>query len=513
MRVASPTSRTGFRLRLCAVDVFWAVTAPFLALALRDPGLLDLGDFQNGVPETYQFALVATACALAAFLFFRLSDSMGCFFSVQDALVVCVAVASAVASSSVITFTFTRLDHIPRSTPVILGLVLGAGLIVSRAAARVFYKEVWADRELGHDRGRPANLRRVIIIGVDRFASIAIKLTDYQRPRTTQVVAALDSRSSIIGRKISGVQIVGFLGDLQSVIDEYAVHGVHVDEVWLSDKFSLVPEGFRLMEEQCGARNIRFVRISEAFNLPTPEAPRSTTCVEGEGGLILSDYFALKRILDITAAAALLVALSPIAAFVAGMTLFDVGAPILFWQERVGRSGRKFSLYKFRTYHAPFDKEGRRIPEEKRLSRIGRAIRASRLDEIPQLYNVLVGDMSLIGPRPLLPHDQPGDPRLRLLVRPGITGWAQINGGTIVTPDQKDALDVWYIRHVSLWLDLKIGFRTLLVALTGEKMNNSAVEHAIRWRGQHFRLSDAAVDDAASFGPGIDSRAREASVS
>jgi lipopolysaccharide/colanic/teichoic acid biosynthesis glycosyltransferase len=174
--------------------------------------------------------------------------------------------------------------------------------------------------------------------------------------------------------------------------------------------------------------------------------------------------------------------------------LLNVGSPVLFWQLRVGQHGRKFLLYKFRTYRAPYDKSGVRIPDDQRLSKLGRMIRAARLDETPQLLNVLVGDMSLIGPRPLLPQDQPRDPSLRLMVRPGITGWAQINGGTIVTPEEKDALDVWYVRHASLGLDLKIIFGTMIFALTGEKMNRAALEEAMRWRCE---------GNAASSGPDL----------
>ncbi len=95
-----------------------------------------------------------------------------------------------------------------------------------------------------------------------------------------------------------------------------------------------------------------------------------------------------------------------------------------------------------RTYQAPFDSSGERVPDERRLSKVGRAIRATRLDELPQLLNVLVGEMSLVGPRPLLPKDQPADPRMRLLVRPGITGWAQVNGGTIVTGGLPEGLEL-----------------------------------------------------------------------
>lgn len=120
-------------------------------------------------------------------------------------------------------------------------------------------------------------------------------------------------------------------------------------------------------------------------------------------------------------------------------------------------------------------------------------MRAARLDEIPQLLNVLVGDMSLIGPRPLLPQDRPCDPRLRLLVRPGITGWAQLNGGRTVTAKEKDALDVWYIRYASLWLDLKIAAHTLLFAFTGERMNASAVAQALHWREENLASDPAFV--------------------
>jgi lipopolysaccharide/colanic/teichoic acid biosynthesis glycosyltransferase len=143
--------------------------------------------------------------------------------------------------------------------------------------------------------------------------------------------------------------------------------------------------------------------------------------------------------------------------------LFDVGMPLLFWQKRVGQGGRRFLLYKFRTLRAPFDAQGRPIPEQKRLSRIGRLMRQTRLDELPQVLNILVGDMSLIGPRPLLPVDQPENPTTRLMVRPGITGMAQVNGGKFLTPAEKDEYDEYYVRNASFWLDLHIIWLTLRV--------------------------------------------------
>ena len=149
--------------------------------------------------------------------------------------------------------------------------------------------------------------------------------------------------------------------------------------------------------------------------------------------------------------------------FAALVVLLDVGSPVLFWQQRFGKGGRKFLLLKFRTLRPPFDWRGQPIPEAQRISRVGRLLRQSRLDELPQLLNVLVGDMSLIGPRPLLPEDQPSNPTTRLLVRPGISGWAQVNGGKFLTPEQKDEYDEYYIRNASPRFDLRIALMTLKV--------------------------------------------------
>jgi lipopolysaccharide/colanic/teichoic acid biosynthesis glycosyltransferase len=488
MRLRSPTSKSNFNLKLSPLDVFWAGAAPFIALALREPVLLELPGFPREIPPTYQYALVTIACSILAFLLFKVNDGMTHFFSVHDVLAVCGAVAVTVVSSSAILFFLTRMEGVPRSTPLIYGLVLGSGMIIARTVVRALHKETPGQREsIGLD-STPRNLRRVLLIGVDRFSAATIKLTDHQHPRTVQVVAALDAREALLGRSISGVKIVGRVQDLGAVADEYAVHGVDVDEVWLSDDAAFLTDGgLADLTEQCAERDIKFARISEALNLTPGVATSSTSSQDdAEPTFDLSDYFKVKRVIDVIASAALLIALLPLALIAACLVLSDVGVPLLFWQQRIGLHGRKFLLYKFRTYHAPFDKNGVRTPEERRLSKLGRAIRAGRLDEIPQLLNVLVGDMSLIGPRPLLPVDQPTDPRLRLSVRPGITGWAQINGGTMVTPAEKDALDVWYVRHASFWLDLKIAVSTALFSLSGERMNHTALAQAIDWREKNL---------------------------
>ena len=127
---------------------------------------------------------------------------------------------------------------------------------------------------------------------------------------------------------------------------------------------------------------------------------------------------------------------------------------------------------------AAHDARGDRIPDQLRCSKIGHFLRQTRLDELPQLYNILVGEMSFVGPRPLLPIDQPENKDLRLVVRPGLTGWAQVNGGRDISPEDKAVLDVWYIRQASFWLDIKIVLRTVIGMVLGDRANGEVVRAA-----------------------------------
>lgn len=496
MRLGSPTSKTRLRLRLAPFDLVWAMVAPALALALRDPGLLDPGDSLFTVRPAYVYAFVTTATAIPAFLLFRINDGMSRFFSLHDVVSACAAVATAVGSSSVLLFMLNRLDGVPRSTPIICALVMSAGLLVARLLARILHSNEW----LVDARNPPAPAqRRILLMGVDRFASIAVRLVDSQSPRTTEIVAAIDPRPSFIGRSFRGIQIVGGLEELGALIDEYAVHGVEIDEVWRNEAVvDLSPATHAHLLQTCAERGVRLAGLAESLNLTPPlMAPRlSKPRFQPER---VNPYFQLKRPLDLALAFALLLFLLPIAALVAVLTLYDVGAPALFWQQRIGRNGRRFLLFKFRTYQAPFDSSGDPVPENRRLSRIGGFIRATRFDEIPQLVNVLLGHMSLVGPRPLLPQDQPRDPTLRLSVRPGITGWAQINGGAAVTPEDKDALDVWYVRNAALLLDIRILLRTFVFLFTGEKLDPEALEQAKKSRAAvaHIQNGSKRAEKAA----------------
>lgn len=172
----------------------------------------------------------------------------------------------------------------------------------------------------------------------------------------------------------------------------------------------------------------------------------------------------MKRLFDIVASAVLLILLSPLLAALALLVRTKLGSPVLFRQTRPGRGGKPFKMLKFRTMTDARGPDGELLPDTDRLTTFGRFLRSSSLDELPELWNVLKGDMSLVGPRPLLmeylPLYSPEQAR-RHMVRPGITGWAQINGRNAISWEQKFAHDVWYVDNNSIWLDLKIIVQTI----------------------------------------------------
>ncbi|MDF2095822.1 sugar transferase [Aquibaculum arenosum] len=172
-----------------------------------------------------------------------------------------------------------------------------------------------------------------------------------------------------------------------------------------------------------------------------------------------------KRLLDITGAGLGLILLGPLLLGVALAVRIGIGGPVLFRQWRPGFLGLPFLLIKFRSMTGERDALGRLLPDARRLTRLGRFLRASSLDELPELWNVLRGDMSLVGPRPLLveylPLYSPEQMR-RHDVRPGITGWAQVNGRNALTWEEKFALDLWYVDNCSFLVDVKILLRTLV---------------------------------------------------
>ncbi len=199
-------------------------------------------------------------------------------------------------------------------------------------------------------------------------------------------------------------------------------------------------------------------------------------------------YF--KRLFDFLLSLTLLICLSPIILVVIVILYFsNKGAGIFFYQERPGLKGKIFKIIKFKSMTDERDADGKLLPGEQRLTKIGSFIRKTSLDELPQLFNVLKGDMSLIGPRPLMPHYlklYSKEQMRRHDVRPGITGWAQVNGRNSITWTKKFELDVWYVDHISFFLDLHIIWLTIK-KIIGRKDINSPDEKvgSIGFRGNN----------------------------
>lgn len=181
-----------------------------------------------------------------------------------------------------------------------------------------------------------------------------------------------------------------------------------------------------------------------------------------------------KRFFDLALSIPGFLLLSPVIALIALIVRIQLGSPVLFRQIRPGLHARPFTIYKFRTMTDDRDQNGNHIPDADRLTRLGRFLRVSSLDELPELWNVIKGDMSLVGPRPLLmqylDRYTPEQAR-RHEVKPGLTGWAQVNGRNAITWEEKFQLDVWYVDNWSLWLDLKILGMTVLKILRHEGIN------------------------------------------
>ena len=182
----------------------------------------------------------------------------------------------------------------------------------------------------------------------------------------------------------------------------------------------------------------------------------------------------LKRVLDIAIASTALVILSPVYAFVAYKVRKNLGSPVLFRQVRPGLYGQPFEMIKFRSMKDAVDLQGNPLPDSERLTSFGKMLRSSSLDEMPELWNVIKGEMSIVGPRPLLTEYLPlynAEQAKRHNVRPGMTGYAQVNGRNAIGWEEKFKLDTWYVENQSLWLDFKIMLKTVKKVLAKEDIS------------------------------------------
>jgi len=201
----------------------------------------------------------------------------------------------------------------------------------------------------------------------------------------------------------------------------------------------------------------------------------------------------MKRLFDFIVSLLALIILSPIIGVTALLIRKKLGSPVLFKQQRPGLNGRSFHVHKFRSMTNERDKNGKLLPDDVRLTSFGQVIRKLSLDELPQLVNVLKGDMSFVGPRPLLVEYLPLYNRRqtrRHNVRPGITGWAQVNGRNAISWEDRFELDVWYVENQSFWLDLKIIFMTVFKVFKSEGISQDGQATMTKFRGSNDSSSE-----------------------
>lgn len=478
------------------LDVAWGALSPIAAFLLRDGTI-------NAPSSVAIYSGVSLLVSLLVFQWFRTSTPIARFYSIRDAwelLKACVVIAALSAASS---FMLTRLAEAPRSIPILHFMLLASGSLGVRILLRL--------RDTRRETGRASPttpVEHVIIVEATRLAWFFTKMVEELSPGGYQIVAILDERPALKHRSLNGYPIIGSCADIEKVIADYATHGVHIDKVVVATHPNDLP--IKAWDEIC--RISRSLGISLEV-LPERLMSQSTTAntsslrrqdtldpaIASPGSLRVDrPFWKVKRVIDVVVAVTVALVLLPLAVFISAVVLFDVGVPVVFWQRRMGRNGAPLHLYKFRTLQTLFNRTTKERREAQEASPIGRFLQRTRLDELPQLWNIIAGDMSLVGPRPLLPADQPNDLTIRLLVRPGLTGWAQVSGGKSVSVDEKTALDEWYIRHASLRLDIVIILRTIVMLFKGDCRNEKAIALAVSGRsnknGTNFSSPIVATD-------------------
>jgi lipopolysaccharide/colanic/teichoic acid biosynthesis glycosyltransferase len=468
-------------------DLGWVGLSAYVALLVRDNFIFYEPHWAAMVPYS-GFTVAAGAVVFAAL---RPHKTLYQYTSLSDLLRITVAVTLTIFLAVSLSFVSSRLEGVARSIPVIQWLILIGGLVWTRVLARMWYNFHRRGDAVQTDRAA----KHVLIVGVGHMTELYLEsLAEYAN--RLEVVGILSEQRALRGRLLRDQTVLGSPEKLPEVLAQLELHGVEVSRIVVTEpveklsqlsrraifaiernsdiKVDWLPERLGLSEGNSGLNGDEFDSNPGGTSLG-PKPSRQTVKIET---LTLGRYGYVKRAVDIALAMLLAIVFAPLASAIALLVIIDVGLPIVFWQKRPGRSRRPFKLYKFRTMRAPHDREGRRIPDEYRSSVIGRMLRRTRLDELPQLYNILVGEMSFVGPRPLLPCDQPDDFSSRLSVRPGLTGLAQVHGHRNTLPNDKNALDLWYIKNASPWLDMKILLRTAMVFARGERVDVKMLQRA-----------------------------------
>lgn len=493
------------RFALLGLDIFGVVLATWLALLLRE-------NFTTSWQSTWAVFPYLIATVTAASVIFPISGSYRARWHAlrpHQYGTLLLAVLLTTAGAVLATTAYNRLDGVVRSIPVLQFMIGSLLLLAFRMGAAIWHRCHMRNR---NTVGSPSELMDVrtktLIVGRTSLTEAYLQAQSELASETSVVVGILVSDVFSDNRDLMGAPVLGKADEIPQVLNDLDLHGIEVDRIVIamrrSDISSKVADILAKLPLQKGIR-VQYLSELLGFETPVRQSEQMLMSAQRDGAAVASfsfdqtacaalaswSYCSWKRGIDVVVALTLLLLLSPIFALMALLVLIDVGWPVIFWQQRPAHAGRTINVYKLRTMTSARTSTGERLADDDRVSAIGKLLRRTRLDELPQLYNVFIGDMSLVGPRPLLAADQPVEHRVRLLVRPGLTGWAQVQGRRNISAADKAALDIWYIKNASFSLDLWILMRTIPVLVFGERTNPEAISRS--WRD----LRDAGICEIA----------------
>ena len=470
-------------LRPLLVDLLLVALATIAAAIIRDNFIIVAPRLIALLP----YLAITLGVAGLIFPAFGISRSLWQFTSMRDGLRIVVATLSVVLGAVAIGFSVNRLEGVARALPTIQGLLIVSFLIGGRVLTRLSHDRRVRSVPARHSDG----LETVLVIGLNKLAELYLQcLAELDTGRVR--IAGLLGEGARVGLSVHSHPVLGTPEQVASTLRRLELHGVFVDRILVAvprddlslavqDALSQIQETTTICLEYLVERmGIQLPPAGSAVPKPAPKETVSSAVAAVNLAIEQVPYHRVKRVIDLVGSAVLVITLAPLFLLVGLLVAADVGLPLVFWQQRPGLRGRPFKLYKFRTMAHAYSSDGQRKSDNARVSAVGDFLRRSRLDELPQLLNILKGEMSFVGPRPLLPVDQPIDSGSRLGVRPGLTGWAQIKGGRQISPADKAALDVWYVRNMSLALDVKILLGTVPMLIFGERVTETAIVHARR---------------------------------
>lgn len=462
--IRRPRSR---RLLILAHDVIVIAAAFPLAIALAENFTFRQQHIVSAVCGTLLLVVIASLVWRAM----RIQQTMWRYASSDELLTVVKALCAIMVLFLASMFFLNLLDNISRSVLILFWAVSFAGLFFTRIA---YCGAVKAYRRRLH-RKESNPTYRVLIQAKLEEASAAIHA--FQRYHGSQAdIVGIISDDAEKGRLLHGIEILGRTDQIGEALASLDVTGRYPQVVVMGGSG---PLSERVLLSALAINEITIIKVTDIATYRVDVSSDAAVIDLVPSAFEGKPYVIAKRFIDLAVASLALFFLAPLLLIISSAIYLLDGAPALFVQVRAGKGLHQFHLLKFRTMRPPIDKSGRALTEDERVTWLGSMLRATRADELPQLWNVLKGEMSLVGPRPLLCRDMPkevGTLAERYCIRPGITGWAQVNGGRKIGNDAKIPLDIYYIRNICFGLDVKIMLMTIGMLVNGEKITQEAID-------------------------------------